>query len=1189
MPRDLFAQPLFSPKLIKTRFPAQPLPDAHRVAIAQWASQLKGGLGQVKEEAIRTSFLRLFFVDVLGYSMVGGSHTGVWTLDLETQASRGAVDACLGTFIHSSTHEQRQIVAPLELKGPKTSNLEALMPGRHKSPVQQAWEYANDLPGSQFVLVSNCDEIRLYALGYGRAVYESWTAAELLDEARYASFVGLLKADNLLCNATQDLLKANAAQEREITQALYNDYKTLRQELILGLHHLNPGVTFHDLVAHAQKLIDRLLFIAFAESRGLLPQGSIQRAATEVNAYNPLPLWTNFVGLFKAVDVGNPYLKIPPYNGGLFAPDVALDGLTVSDKLVGSFTKLAGYDYAQEVSVTVLGRIFEQSISDLERIASAGDVSQFALTNASNAPAAKTSKVKAAPKSVKNVQGKRKRDGVVYTPDHITRFIVEQTVQPVIIDRFLALQNQFCTDGKWRKPSKDEIAHNPKSVEPGNITEYAFWLAWQHELGSIRVCDPACGSGAFLVAAFDVLKEAYTQLHLKLRELAPSELFVADISHQILNSNLFGVDINAESIEITKLSLWLKTAELGRKLAGLEANFYQGNSLVADSGVDPLAFDWPARMSVVIQNAINSGAASLYNTGDKALFDVENATKTDMPSVPVIFEGFDVVLGNPPYVRQELFTDLKPYLQRHYAAYHGVADLFVYFYELGLGLLKPGGRLGFISSSSFFKTSSGEPLRRLLTTACHLEVLVDFGDWQVFEGVTTYPAVITAHKVAPDTAKPARFLQLTGAVTDLSAFFEENRQTLDLAQLGGGKNLEGKSANQASTAAEWQLEGVEAAALRAKLTHGHPSLKEAVGSPYRGVLTGLNEAFVIDRATRDKLVYADIASETLFKPFLEGKDIKRWQVESEDRWLILMPKGWTRTAMMTTVLTEPPPVRAEPVEAFRQAQGERNLDESAAWDWLSHRHPALAAYLAPFAEAARKRTDQGDYWWELRACAYYGKFEQPKIIYPDISQGRKFCFDSDGAFFGNTAYFVTTNAPWQAAVLNSKAVWFYLGGVCEALRGGEWRLRMFTQHLETLPIPTATPAQQTELSALAEAAAQAASERLQAQRNFARRIHDLLPAPPPKGAQTTLGEALSRWWLLADFKAYQAEVSKRFKADIALKDRNDWEQWFNTERTRIHQLSANLAAIERAIDAVVYALFSLNVAEVALIERSVKR
>ncbi len=1140
MPRDLFAQPLFSPKLIKTRFTAQPLPDAHHQAIAQWALQLKGGLGQVKEEAIRTSFLRLFFVDVLGYSMVGGSHTGVWTLDLETQATRGAVDACLGTF----THGQRQIIAPFELKGPKTSNLEALMPSRHKSPVQQAWEYANDLPGSQFVLVSNCDEIRLYALGYGRAVYESWTAAELLEPARYASFVGLLKADNLLSNATQDMLKANAAQERDITQALYNDYKTLRQELILGLHHLNtgksPSVTFTDLVAHAQKLIDRLLFIAFAESRGLLPQGSINRAATEVNPYNPQPLWTNFLGLFKAVDVGNPYLKIPPYNGGLFAPDAALDGLTVSDKLVKNFTKLAGYDYAQEVSVTVLGRIFEQSISDLERIASAGDVSQFRLSATPASPASKSS-----------VDGKRKRDGVVYTPDHITRFIVEQTVQPVIIERFFALQNQFYLAGAWRKPSKQEKDNAPKSVESANITEYAFWLAWQAELGSIRVCDPACGSGAFLVAAFDVLKEAYTQLHLKLRELAPSELLIVDISHQILNSNLFGVDINAESIEITKLSLWLKTAEQGRKLAGLEANFYQGNSLVADSTVDPLAFDWSARLTEVLKNATNSGAACARIHSATALNDAENELKIS------VFEGFDVLLGNPPYVRQELFTDLKSYLQSQYAAYHGVADLYVYFYELGLNLLKPGGRLGFISSSSFFKTSSGEPLRRLLTTACQLEVLVDFGDWQVFEGVTTYPAVITAHKAAPNAAKPAKFLQLTSPVADLSAFFEENKQSLDLGQLGGGGN--------AAVAAEWQLEGVEAAALRGKLTQGHPSLKEAVGSPLYGIKTGLNEAFVIDRATRDKLVYADIASEPLFKPFLEGKDIKRWQVESEDRWLILMPKGWTHGAM-----------------------GAQDVDEAAAWAWLAGKHPALAAYLSPFADAARKRTDQGDYCWELRACAYYDDFALPKIFWPEFSLVPNFAIDQTGFYSTNKAFFVIANDLFaQSAILNSKAVWFVVQGITSIIRGGFHQLR--AQNIETLPIPASTPAQQAQLSTLAEAAAQAASERLQTQRNFARRIHDLLPSPPPKGAQITLGEALSHWWLLADFKAFQAEVAKRFKADIPLKDRNDWEQWFTTERTRIHQLSANIAATERSIDEVVYTLFGLDAAEVALIERAVLR
>jgi hypothetical protein len=164
-----------------------------------------------------------------------------------------------------------------------------------------------------------------------------------------------------------------------------------------------------------------------------------------------------------------------------------------------------------------------------------------------------------------------------------------------------------------------------------------------------------------------------------------------------------------------------------------------------------------------------------------------------------------------------------------------------------------------------------------------------------------------------------------------------------------------------------------------------------------------------------------------------------------------------------------------------------------------------------------------------------------------------------------------------------------LSGVCEALRGGEWRLRMFTQQIETLPIPAATESQQSELSHLATACAQSAKERLVAQRAFGGRILDLLPKPMPKGAQANLGDKLGSWWLLEDFKAFQFEVQKRFKTDIPLRERNDWEQWFSEGKSHIQQLSHNIAAAERSIDAIVYTLFGLNAAEVALVERSVQR
>jgi type I restriction-modification system DNA methylase subunit len=1178
MPRDIFAQPLFSPKLLKSRFAAQPIPEAHRALIAEWHGELKGGLGKQKEEAIVTAFLNRFFRDILGYQDIGST---AWTLDRETRAANGKVDAALGIF----THDLKQVVAPFELKGPKTGNLDALMPGRLKSPVQQAWEYANDLPGSQFVLVSNCDEIRLYALGYGRAAYECWHTADLLDQQQYANFVGLLGQHNLTSSSTQKLLKDNAVQEREVTQALYTDYKTLRQDLIIGLHHLNSDVAFADLVRHAQKLIDRLLFIAFAESRGLMPSGSIVLAVKSVDVYNPQPKWNNFRGLFKAVDIGNPYLKIPPYNGGLFAQDEALDALKISDKLVEKFAILSGYDYAQEVSVTVLGRIFEQSISDLEQISGLGDIDAFKLTANAAAPSA-------AKKG--SVDGKRKRDGVVYTPDHITRFIVDKTLTPVILERFIAIYSQFregAGDAEvWRKPSKDEKQSAPKSTDATHVTEYWFWKAWEQSLTTLRVCDPACGSGAFLVAAFDVLKEAYTQLHFKLRELAPFELFEVDVSHTILKNNLFGVDINAESIEITKLSLWLKTAERDHKLAGLEANFYQGNSLIADTALDPLAFDWQRNYPDIF--AINNVAYKNLNTPNKAENDNKKEQISENSVRPELVEGlqdfdklspngdggfdatagapsataggFDVILGNPPYVRQELFTNLKPYLQQHYDAYHGVADLYVYFYELGLNkLLRTGGRLGYISSSSFFKTSSGEPLRRLLRQQGQIETLVDFGDWQVFEGVTTYPAIVVLQKIAPDDSRAVNFLQLTAAVPDLVAMFEESRQTLNLAQLSGG---EGVALGDAS---EWQLEGVEAAALRDKLMggkeKGHPSLKQAVGSPLYGIKTGLNEAFVIDRATRDKLVYADPASEPLFKPFLEGKDIKRWQVESEDRWLIFTQRG--------TDIEKYPVLKAY-LEQFRT----QLEPKPEGWEPKS-----------PAPEDKWPGRKGGIYkWFEIQdPVAYASIFGKTKIIYGHFARDSLFSIDTAGLHCNDKGYVIASDSQSLLAILNSKAMWFLIMGKCPDVRGGYFEQR--AQYIETLPIPAATEQQQSELSHLSIACAQAAKARLAAQRGFGGRILDLLPTPMPKGAQASLGDKLGCWWLLADFKAFQAEVQKRFKTEIPLRERNDWEALFSEQKHSVQQLSANIAATERSIDAIVYTLFGLNAADIARVERSVVR
>ena len=258
------------------------------------------------------------------------------------------------------------------------------------------------------------------------------------------------------------------------------------------------------------------------------------------------------------------------------------------------------------------------------------------------------------------------------------------------------------TEWTFRTPTKTEKA-SYKKFEPNRIVEYLFWDAWRTALIDSKVCDPACGSGAFLVAAFDLFDAEYKRVNEQIGAITHTmEPF--DIDREILNSNLYGVDINEESIEISKLSLWLKTAKRGKPLHSLEANLRVGNSLIAaaDGGAEfsPRAFDWSAAFPHITAHG-----------------------------------GFDVIIGNRPYVRMERIKPIKPYLERHFEVASDRADLYCYFFELGVNLLRPGGRMGYISSSTFFKTGSGEPLRKFLLKTTAIETVVDFGDLLVFAGV----------------------------------------------------------------------------------------------------------------------------------------------------------------------------------------------------------------------------------------------------------------------------------------------------------------------------------------------------------------------------------------------------------------------------------------------------------------------
>ncbi|HEY4848295.1 MAG TPA: N-6 DNA methylase, partial [Methylocella sp.] len=831
-----------------------------------------------KETSIRGEFIQTVLVTLLGYTPFRAGET--FTIATEEPLGIGAVDTALGTFFGS----ERTVLAPFELKGPGTDDLDAIMPGRNKSPVQQAWEYAIDAPGAKWVLVSNCAEIRLYAFGHGRELYETWDLGLLDNPQEHERLWLLVGAQNLLSGRAARLLDESANEQKDITNKLYVDYKKTRNTLIQTLQDQPPRLAALSAIEHAQTILDRVLFIAFAESTSLLPEKLIRKAWDQKSPFRPNGAWENFVGLFEAVDKGNPALDIPAYNGGLFARNAIIDALGLSNFVCENFAKIADYDFSSDVPVSVLGHIFEQSVSDIEAMRAQAQGQEPPRTT------------------------KRKRDGVVYTPDFVTRFIVEETIGKTLLERFAAVLDAH---GVVAAKSEKGIAYDWTQE-----VERAVWRDYRQELRGLTIVDPACGSGAFLIAAFDYLAAEYKRVAERLAALGEA-VDASEVDREILAGNLHGVDLNPEPVEITKLALWLKTAKRGKLLQDLEQSIRCGNSLIADKNEHGRAFDWRAEFPDIFARG-----------------------------------GFDIVLGNPPYVRMETIKPFKPYLETHYAVAADRADLYAYFYEKGFELLRPGGRLGYISSSTFLRTGSGENLRRYLRTRAEIETVVDFGDLQIFEGVTTYPAIITMRR-APSANEDGqvgelRFINIKSNVPeDLSRAFRADAQAMPRARLGDGS---------------WQLEGDKLAALREKIKAGKKTLGDVYGPPLRGIVTGLNEAFIVSRERRDELVARDARSAELLVPFLRGENIKRWRVESEDLFLINIPKGKVK------------------IENF----------------------PAIRDHLLPFKPALEARATKQE-WFELQQAqlAYQPIMKNRKLIWPHFQPSASSCMDDAGDFLNN--------------------------------------------------------------------------------------------------------------------------------------------------------------------------------------------
>lgn len=654
--------------------------------VSAWLQDYKTGSLRTDSETSREqAFNQDFFVSILGYQE---KPRRPFTLQPKSSTDSGEIPDARLCFVDEEENVEHTY-AVVELKGAKTSLDKPQRGHANQTPVQQAFKYKPQYRGCEFVIVSNYFEIRLY--NDNLLDFESWNLEDLADPTddyiNLRVFHFLLNQKNFapsngVSNTSSLLLEARSKQQ-EITKKFYLDYRLTRLNLVSHLLEGNPQLKSqpHKVVHFAQKLIDRIVFVCFAEDRGFIPDHSLAQVVAEVERSSFSTMWTVVKSFFEAIDLGSQKLGIANgFNGGLFQHDPELDSLLVDDAALKRLLQLGEYDFSNDLSVTVLGHIFEQSITDIEELKSDLEDGKLGSLNASST---------------------RKMSGVYYTPDHVVRGIVANSLGKYLSGIEAELLAEFGLKEDIRQETFDK-------------RQRQAYLRYQEKLQNIRVLDPACGSGAFLVAALDYLLSENRRVA---SVLGPDLLGSEEFLKKILQKNLFGVDINEESVEITKLSLWLKSAVKGQKLTNLDNSIRCGDSLVQDAEFTARPLSWIDDFGEVLDDG-----------------------------------GFDVVIGNPPYVDSELMVKATPiqrsYISDNYRSASGNWDLFVPFVEKGLELTRDGGFCSMIIPNKSLISDYAAELRRLIVEVGAVHSVADLMTESVFD-VDVYPVVLTIEKGVP--------------------------------------------------------------------------------------------------------------------------------------------------------------------------------------------------------------------------------------------------------------------------------------------------------------------------------------------------------------------------------------------------------------------------------------------------------
>jgi len=966
----------------------------------------------------------------------------------------------------------------------------------NKSPAKQIRNYLFDEEVKKFAnfgILTDGIKFRIY---YANKLsdYIEFDFEEI-SEDDFKVFYYLLNEKEFPDNFLNALNENYYYQTRVSDELLKNVFESVIPLLAEEFHKKEEDLKV--LKRHILIFLFRLLFIFYAEDRNLIDLKAyslkdIRKNIKNFKSSKTYEIFNRIKAIFKLINEGDKEINLPRYNGGLFKDNDFYNDLEISDKVMSEIIYKLSYFQEKfinykDISVRHLGSIYETILEfDLKK-----EKDSFYLEKGKE----------------------RKISGVYYTPDFVVNFIIERTIERKIEEILNDFEKNVSEIEKMNKSEllkkfkmlnldvKKKLADSYRDkTEKEMKEELKNYYDPIERILNLKILDLASGSGHFLVSAVEYLSNKIEEVEYILEKeynyKSPFFDKLEKIKNEIVNYSkhynfnikkeqiydenlikrvilkrcIYGVDINELAVELTKISLWLFSFTIGAPLSFLDHHIKAGNSIIGTGMENKSLFS-----SDILQQAktIFEEINELYDITDieesyKMYSNFEEFISEKRKDLnyrlgykeelkpfhfilefPDAIDGFDIIISNPPYVRQERIRDIKSYLEKDFKeVYSSTADIYVYFYYRAMELLKDNGYLGFITSNKFFRAKYGENLRNFLSSFKILDV-IDFGGYKVFKSATvdTCIMIIKKEKIFFENninaltindnsivfedgltiEEKLKFKEKGKKIYRIKDYFEANCKIISQK-----KNF---SKNIFLIADDKKLE------IKEKIEKTGKPLKNWDVKIYRGILTGYNEAFIIDTETRNRILAnckteeERKRTEEIIKPVLRGEDIKKYYYKWAGLWVIIIPAGWTN----------------------------KNRGEKQGEEFFKETFTSLYNYFISFVNVKGKgkglfqRDDQGDYWWELRPCDYYQEFEKEKIVWQEIVREPSFAYDNKGIYIEATAFIMTgQNLKYILGLLNSKPVAFFFKTFYAGGGLGEEGYRYKKAFLEQLPLPSIT-------------------------------------------------------------------------------------------------------------------------------------